>query len=381
MPEDDADEGRPGPGPPGPGPPGRPGPSLTDLPDDLLRLVLAACTPRTLACLASTCRSLRRLEAAHEGPLGKVTLTASQRTGVLGWVRRRAPRVRQLVARRVLWGAEPWLAELGGLRSLALSCCRMSTDVLANLPTGLTSLDVHTLCLEPEQAGHLVSFTQLSFRRLRNLRDLRVVFRPSTRFAIVDVRDLPRGLRRLAVRGAHDVRLGPGRLPPGLRDFSVDAHYVSAPPLPCTVRRAEIVASRQVMDATGLSARPGRLECLALRAHRIVGLRMEGMTRLSSLLLQASTLDLDVVCDAELTGLECVDIRAADAVYFSSNLDALLDVPYLSVEVGGVAVDLALEGRAVDLEFEGREFQAFYGPGGPPPDDPALVPDDLALGS
>lgn len=260
--------------------------SLTGLPDDVLRLVLAKCTVRSLVCAASTCRTLRDL--ALDSPLGTVTLTCTQSPAALRWLWSEtvAPRVRTLVARRCLYGACRWLTKLPHLRRLTLAFCRVRVSILGSLPPTLEHLDIHTL-LPVEGRRHM----GLSLRMLPRLRVLRLVFQPYA-WEAAFVSRLPRGLRELRLRGCRALVVE-SFMPKGLRDVALHATalLVMSNRLPNTVRRVDMRCDYgNLWLADTLPLKVARLHTLVLRSPLLACVpRLSGMRNLRVLHVKSRT--------------------------------------------------------------------------------------------
>lgn len=285
-------------------PPPRPPPGLVDLPDDVLRLVLARCTPRALTCAASTCRTLRALAA--QVPLGTVTLTAVQALSVMRWLWSPsvAPRVHTLVARRCLYGRCLWTNKLPALRSLTLAFCRVRVDALHILPPGLVHLDMHQV-LPPQGRAH----ARVSFERLRRLRVLRLVLATHAWDAAFVAR-LPRGLRVMHVRGARAMIME-SFMPRGLRDVRLHAGcmLLVSNRVPPTVRTLHLRCPQgHLWLGDVIPLRPRRLKDLVLHSPTLTAVpRLDCMTALRSLhitsravLLSCRALGATAVDDLEL---------------------------------------------------------------------------------
>ncbi len=274
--------------------------ALTDLPDDVLRLVLARCTPRTLTCVASTCRSLRAL--ANEAPLGTVTLTCAQAPGVMRWLWSPAvaPRVHTLVARRCLYGRCLWTDRLPALTSLTLAFCRVRVDALQVLPPGLVHLDMHQV-LPPQGRAH----ARVSFERLRRLRVLRLVLATHAWDAAFVAR-LPPGLRVLHVRGARAM-IVESFMPRGLRDVRLQAScmLLASNRVPPTVRTLHLRCTLgHLWLGDVLPLRPRRLRHLVLQSPSLSSVPgLATMTNLATLHLTCRT----VLLSCRALGATAVD--------------------------------------------------------------------------
>ena len=189
---------------------------LTAVPDDVLRLIVGACSLRARLSLAATCRAMRDLVAA--APLPAVTLTCRQAPGAVRWMLspRISDRVTVLVAKRCLYGACRWTARFDGLRDLALHFCRVRACMFDFLPQTVQRLDVHQLLPSPGMASQ-----RLSLRRLPALRSLRLVLcAPAWNAAFLA--KLPADVRELRVRGARALVIE-SRLPRRLEDLNLQA--------------------------------------------------------------------------------------------------------------------------------------------------------------
>ncbi len=167
---------------------------LTELPEDVLRMILAHLGTRSLLRVGSTCRQMRRLSL--ELPLTP-TLTGWQNSlAMRAWLR--SPNVRhrvvELTARRAAWGLCAWLRDLHNLTRLTVSFSRVVPLALINVCEQIQHLDIHRL--RPD--GATTNFCTSMLGRLDRLHTLRITFTPD--WDLVTLHGLPQHLRELELR-------------------------------------------------------------------------------------------------------------------------------------------------------------------------------------
>lgn len=254
------------------------------LPDDVVRLVLQRCTFRAVVSLGCTCRRFKALADAVP-LLPRVTLTLWQPMHIETWARANAHRIRDLVAKKCLYGEVPWLSNFTRLQYLTVAFCRLRPQVFEHLPPSLVALDVHMLVASAS--------TRLSFAAFPRLRSLKLVFDPLT-WDMAFVRKLPRGLRRLELRGARVLGLE-SHMPKGLRTVSVHSQtlLVVCNRLPNGVRHVHLSCSHGRMWIRDvLPLKPRKLETLSLWSPSLSSVvpGLAAMTRLRSLAMHADSL-------------------------------------------------------------------------------------------
>lgn len=281
----------------------------------MIRCIMERCSARGLACLASTCTNLRHL--ALQVRLPPVVLRCTDSPRVLRWLWSPsiAPRVHTLVARRCLYDSAEWTALLCGLRSVTFAFCRIRSDVVRFLPQSLVHLDMHQV-LPPARVTH----GTLSFHRLRCLRSLVLVM--SKRWEALFVSRLPRGLRRLHLRGSKALILE-SFMPRGLRDVKLSAStlLLSSNRLPCKVRRLALECERSsvwIRDMLPLDLR--RLEHLCIRSPTTSWLpRLEEMTRLHTLHIHSNSFVSNWNTLGQLEHLADLEIRTKEWLGFADS--------------------------------------------------------------
>ena len=318
-----------------------------DLPDDMLRLVLAKCaTTRMVVSLGCTCRRMREL-ADDMDELPPMTLTCVQDKSARTWSRSPhiARKFTMLTARRCVFSSALWVSRFSSLTSLVMTFCRVGVDVLSRLPPTLTHLDIHTLV-----PHHGYESGRTSFKRLAKLRTLVVTFDPS-RWNLAFVTHLPRGLRDCRMRGAKAMVIE-SHMPQGLRRFhaAADTMLLLCNRLPNRVEDVRLTcdsATSWLRDTMPL--RPWRLKNLCLR-FRAVGTvpRLADMKRLESLALWSTTLSINWSALAALPALAHVSFGAAQwLVTTHSTWTSSRPVPTIRATVGDVeASDLIAPARS-----------------------------------
>lgn len=255
--------------------------------------------------------------AAELAVLPTITMTAKQHDAIRRWICRSdvAGKVHALVARRCLFGRQPWVACLANLRSLALVHCRVRADVLACLPPGLRHLDVHTMTQSMAGgAGGGGPRNRVSFQRFTELETLDITFEPSS-WHMAFVRKLPASLRRLKLRGAPALAVE-SHMPRGLREFWAEARIILiiCNRLPNSLRRLHLATEAgRLWLRDLLPLRPTALEhlwlscpCLSARVPNVGAMR-----RLRHLEVRGNGLCVSWASLAHLPALDTLRLHAA----------------------------------------------------------------------
>jgi hypothetical protein len=289
-------------------------PQLTDLPDDVVRIIMSHCGMRALMSLACTSTRHAALAAGLSG-LPTITMTAKQHDGIQQWICRPnvAGKVHDLIARRCLFGRQPWLACLTNLQSVTLVHCRVRADVLACLPACLRRLDVHMLTQFSAGTG-VAAPNRLSFKRFAALETLHITFEPNN-WHMAFVRKLPASLRRLKLRGAPALAIE-SHMPRGLRDVWVEARVIliMCNRLPNSLQRLHLsTQATRLWLRDILPLRPAALEHLSLSCPGLSARvpNMGAMRRLRHLELRGNALSLSWASLAHAPSLETVRVHAA----------------------------------------------------------------------
>ena len=186
---------------------------LLKLPPDALECVLSMLSTRNLQVVSCTCRSLRA--ACAHMPLHPVIRDLAMRA----WLIQPAvsSRVLSLTARMCLWGPCRFLENLGVLRRLVVTFCRVHASIVRSLPTTLEHLELHRI-----EGRYGDAFFTSRLGHLHRLHTLKLTFTHHWDLVVMgDLDKLP--LRRLTVRLAQAIII---RTPLAIQ--TVILHAVSA---------------------------------------------------------------------------------------------------------------------------------------------------------
>jgi hypothetical protein len=206
---------------------------LDTLSDDLLVIIAGYVDLRTHLCMASTCRTLRRVSTDSRLAYHVTVTPRAVKKGIERWMTlpHIASRIVSLHARRSVisdhhhhHAVSRWLAAAHNVTAFAASFCRVPAAVLRTMPTHMQKINIHRL--EPG-AGPYGTFFHASviLSRFPHLRENDITFSSGWTHVQLGCHSKTPHLRCLAIRNAPRVLVASG-LPDSIRDISIHAQSI-----------------------------------------------------------------------------------------------------------------------------------------------------------